>query len=86
MVKKKNAFQTTVDLPSGVAYDPDNPNHVKYYNKKIKEDGKGKAEKKQLKVENDIKKGKPINTEEESIIIEDTPVVDDGKDKDKDKG
>lgn len=31
---EKMIYQTTVDLPVGVPYDPENPYHVKYYNQK----------------------------------------------------
>jgi len=59
VVKEKKIYQTTVDLPSGVKYDPKNLYHVKYYNQKRFEIS-ADAEKKQQDVKKDIETDKPI--------------------------
>ena len=58
--KNKECFQTTVDLPTGVKYNPKNPNHVKYYNKKFKLKTKKNAKDKDKDVKDKIKKDKDL--------------------------
>ena len=65
---EKKIYQTTVDLPRDIKYDPKNPYHVKYYNQKRFEIQAG-AEKKQQDVKADIIEDKPIPDKEVVEVV-----------------